>query len=382
MLDRAHVFTLALFSIAALAFVSCARTETGPPIEANAQSQMPGRAAVHGAATKASAGYSIQDLGAVAGDSESQVGQGTLAAGEGLNNLGQAAGLSLNPGADLIATLFENGAAININTIRATASMATAINDSGQVVGQEAQKNDKCGCWHAFLYSNGAMSNIENAAIFPYGSEAYGINKTGQVVGTGFLDTNDVSYHAFLYSGGQMTDLNPFNAPQSLAISINDSGQIIGYTLATSSTPGVATWLYSNGTFTNLSTTNRGAYINNNGQIAGHSTSTRHAVLYSSGTWTDLGTLPGTTSSVANSVNLSGQVVGSSTFPATYHPFKSPRPVAVVFTSSGPVDLNTLIPTGSGFTLTSAQAINNSGQIACDAKTSTGAQHVVLLTPM
>ena len=379
MLDRAKLFTLTFLSIAALAFVSCAPTQTGPPVTPSAQSQMPSRTTVHAAATTQ---YSIKDLGAVAGDSESQVGQGTITAGEGLNNLGQAAGSSWNPGADPTATLFDNGTATNINTIRATASMATAINDSGQVVGQETRSNDKCGCWHAFLYSNGAMTNIENTAIFPDGSEAYGINKSGQVVGVGFLDANDVSYHAFLYSGGQMTDLNPFNASQSLAISINDSGQIIGSSSGTSSMPGAATWLYSNGTFTNLSTTNSGAYINNNGQIAGHSTSTKHAVLYSNGTWTDLGTLPGTTSSVANSVNLSGQVVGSATFPATYHPFKSPRPVAVVFTSSGPVDLNTLIPTNSGFTLTSAGAINNSGQIACDARKSTGGLHAVLLTPM
>ena len=381
MLDRAHLFTLTFLSIAALAFASCARMQTGPSLTPSARSQMPSRATVHGAATT-SRGYAVKDLGALAGDSESQVGQGTITAGEGLNNLGQAAGLSWNPGADPTAALFDNGNAIDINTIRATASMATAINDSGQVVGQETRSGEHCGCWHAFLYSNGAMTNIENTAIFPFGSEAYGINKTGQVVGTGFLDTNDVSYHAFLYSAGQMTDLNPFNAPQSLAISINDSGQVIGWTLPTSSTPGVATWLYFNGTFTNLSTTNRGAYINDNGQIAGQSTSTQHAVLYSNGTWTDLGTLAGTTSSVANSVNLSGQVVGSATFPGTYHPFKAPRPVAVVFTISGPVDLNTLIPTNSGFTLTSARAINNSGQIACDAKTSTGAQHVVLLTPM
>ena len=380
MLDRAHLFTFTFLSIAALALASCARMQTGPSLTQSAQSQMPSRATVHGAATTFR-GYAVKDLGSLASDSESQVGQGTITAGEGLNNLGQAAGLSWNPGADPTATLFDNGNAIDINTIRATASMATAINDSGQVVGQETRSGEHCGCWHAFLYSNGAMTNIENTAIFPFGSEAYGINKTGQVVGTGFLDTNDVSYHAFLYSGGQMTDLNPFNAPQSLAISINDSGQIIGYTLATISTPAVATWLYSNGTFTNLSTTNRGAYINDNGQIAGHSTSTQHAVLYSNGTWTDLGLLSGTTSSVANSVNLSGQVVGSSTFPATYHPFKSPRPVAVVFTSSGPVDLNTLIPPSSGFTLTSAQAINNSGQIACNAKISTGGFHAVLLTP-
>ena len=45
------------------------------------------------------------------------------------------------------------------------------------------------------------------------------------------------------------------------------------------------------------------------------------------------------------------------------------------------INLNTLIPTGTGFTLTDAVAINDSGQILCDATNSNGSEHAVLLTP-
>jgi len=53
------------------------------------------------------------------------------------------------------------------------------------------------------------------------------------------------------------------------------------------------------------------------------------------------------------------------------------------------VDLNTLIPANSGFTIGGnpppAQAgtvrINDSGQILCTAKTAAGVYHAVLLTP-
>ena len=45
------------------------------------------------------------------------------------------------------------------------------------------------------------------------------------------------------------------------------------------------------------------------------------------------------------------------------------------------MDLNTLIPTGAGFTATDAIAINDAGQIFCDATNASSLEHAVLLTP-
>jgi hypothetical protein len=45
------------------------------------------------------------------------------------------------------------------------------------------------------------------------------------------------------------------------------------------------------------------------------------------------------------------------------------------------VDLNRLISGNSEFTLTDSIAINNAGQILCNAKNSSGTQRAVLLTP-
>jgi hypothetical protein len=45
------------------------------------------------------------------------------------------------------------------------------------------------------------------------------------------------------------------------------------------------------------------------------------------------------------------------------------------------VDLNTQIPSGTGFTLTDAVDINASGQILCDATNASGNEHAVLLSP-
>jgi len=55
--------------------------------------------------------------------------------------------------------------------------------------------------------------------------------------------------------------------------------------------------------------------------------------------------------------------------------------VALIVKNGHLVDLSTLTPSGSGFTLTDALAINDAGQIAADATTSAGRQHAVLLTP-
>ena len=52
-----------------------------------------------------------------------------------------------------------------------------------------------------------------------------------------------------------------------------------------------------------------------------------------------------------------------------------------ISTAKGLVDLNTLIPPGTGFTLTDAVGINDSGQILCDANNAGGSEHAVLLSP-
>src|SRR5215471_9925267 len=58
-------------------------------------------------------------------------------------------------------------------------SSATAINNSGQVVGTA---DTSAGAWHPFLYSGGKMIDLGT----PAGYEGYanGINNRGQVVGT------------------------------------------------------------------------------------------------------------------------------------------------------------------------------------------------------
>jgi probable HAF family extracellular repeat protein len=55
--------------------------------------------------------------------------------------------------------------------------------------------------------------------------------------------------------------------------------------------------------------------------------------------------------------------------------------VGLIFSNGAPGDRNTLIPSNSGFTITDAAAINDSGQIVGNAANPSGREHAVLLTP-
>ena len=109
--------------------------------------------------------------------------------------------------------------------------------------------------------------------------------------------------------------------------------------------------------------------INNVGQVV--FSGNNHASLYSNGTMTDLGTLPGQDyCSDAYGINNNGQVVGISYWPGVaYH--------AYIYSGGTMTALGTL-PGSSSSSWSKAYGINDNGQVVGDAVTSSGHWHAFL----
>jgi len=315
----------------------------------------------------------------------------------------------------------------NLGSLGLGESVDSAINATGQVTGYSYLSTlvqDPAGCppnypnpkkcvehpWHAFLYSNGQMTDLGTVGggDFSVGSA---INLSGQVVGGSA--TNNGGSDAFLWNGRKMINLGsqaPLNGSNSGANGINDSAQVVGQ-YGTGSTSHA--FLYSNGTITSLPepsfTAGSGCVadaINNAGQIAGScadATGQAHLVLWHNGAVADLGTLgpPGTWSfTQAVAINNNGQIAGTVFSGGTTEGFLysngiitnlgSFLPAAIndngvmvggqsIDTGGTVQNLNSLIPAGSGYQIQDATAINDNGQIV--ANTTTGGSGAVLLNP-
>jgi probable HAF family extracellular repeat protein len=295
-----------------------------------------------------------------------------------INNSGEVVG-SVVPGwngSNSIshAFLYRNSTMTDLGTLGGGDSGASAINDSGQVVGY-AHAAD--GLAHAFLYGGSTMTDLGTLSGGNH-SYAYDINNSAQVVGASWIDTGG-TYHAFRYSGSTMSDLGTLGGIASVANGINNGGQVVGWSYTASGTR--RAFRYSGTTMSDLGTLggdgSEARDINDNGQIVGDSypaSGSYHAFLYSGSTMTDLGTLGGMASSAA-SINRSGQIVGySNTSSGTNHAF--------VYSGSTMTDLNTLIKSGEGWTLEGATGINDKGQIVGTGTNPAGQSRAFLLSPV
>jgi probable HAF family extracellular repeat protein len=127
------------------------------------------------------------------------------------------------------------------------------------------------------------------------------------------------------------------------------------------------------GTFGGLNSHATG--INGSGKVIGYaslSSGYEHAFSAVGAAMTDLGTLGG--SSFAYGINDSGQIVGYS------WPTNSDHPHAFLYWNGMMLDLNALIPGGTGWELLEAYGINNAGQIVGEGLWN-GESHAFLLNP-
>jgi probable HAF family extracellular repeat protein len=232
----------------------------------------------------------------------------------GYNDHGQAAintHLS-DPGQTIHAYLGSGGSISDLGNIGSTTTIAAAINSSGTVVG--AAQNGAAN-YHAFVSSGGRM--VDLGTLGGQASGASAINSLGQVVGSSALA--DGSAHAFLFDGHKLLDLGTLGGLHSAATAINAAGHVVGSSMTASGAT--------------------------------------HGFLYDTAMH-DLGGLG--SSSFAYAINGAGQIVG-----LAYVPNSSGLLAHAVISSGGPwIDLNALIPPGTGWSLLeSATGISDDGRI-------------------
>jgi probable HAF family extracellular repeat protein len=191
------------------------------------------------------------DLGGVGG------GVGGIA--YAINTSGQIVGQATTAAQADRATLFSGSGSGNLDlgTLGGFNSSAYGINDSGQIVGSSALPGNSA--FHALLFSGTGSNNTDLGTLGGTDSHAYAINNAGVVVGNSQTGVGAGTFHAFIYSNGTMQDLNDLVVAGSGVTNIrlqdnarvpgkciNDAGQIaatgdvLGVTHAILLTPGSA----------------------------------------------------------------------------------------------------------------------------------------------
>ena len=189
------------------------------------------------------------------------------------------------------------------------ASIATAINYQGHVVGQVSTAP---GVYHAVLWKAGTIQDLGTlggASCSACVSTATGISTSDEVVG--YSTTAAGLFHAFSWTqSGGMQDLNIAGASDNAAYGINKTGQIVGEMSNTSSTF-AEVWIELAGVHSLASDSVAWAISDANQVVgaSGYSGPNQSAELWRGGTQVNLGTGAGK-SSVAYAVNTLTEVVG------------------------------------------------------------------------
>jgi len=246
---------------------------------------------------------------------------GSYSEGTAINNNGSVVGWSGSVGnAQEHAFVWDgNNGITDIGTLGDVSSQAIDINDSGVVVGYTRWWS---GTPTAFIYDE--VSGMRRLSeIVPEDSEwthfgrVYDIDNSGRIVGEG--EIGEERYSFLLDADSGLINLTELLGSERTVTGLNDSGQFIG-SLAVQFTDGRA--FFWDGT---------------NDPV-------------------DLGVLEGRESSHAYDMNESGQIVGDShSYNIRTHP--------VLWEDGELFDLNDLILPDSGWELSRAFGINNSGEI-------------------
>jgi probable HAF family extracellular repeat protein len=248
------------------------------------------------------------------------------------------------------------------------------MNDADEIVGTDIEKTQA----YSYTTGGGVVDLGAAGGTYKY-SVGAGINNVGEIVGDSSQLVGGVG-QPFVYTvanGLQPLTYAPGQSPITNAVGINDNGQIIGsdsngHAAIYSLTTGMVQDLGSLSSEVSIPTA-----INDLGQVVGvyQIDSTEHEEIFNAFIYTPGSRMLNIGDFTANDINASGEVVGT----YGYTPYATP----ILYTSStGMVDVNSLLPELSGWQLYSANAINNLGQITGEGIDPSGQDVAYVLTPV
>ena len=209
----------------------------------------------------------------------------------------------------------------------------------------------------ASILHNGELTTFQNLPGAA-GGAIYGVNNAGVAVGTAIANNRNIA--AVVFQNGAPTPLPSLGVAGGVAYDINNAGQIVGSSRTPQDLGRACLW--QNGQAIDLGTlggsTSEAVAINDLGMIVGSSAvnpSRDEGFIWHDGVMTSAGTLGGTRSGLLGINNL-GQAVGFS--------LNAAGQSRAVIWDGELVDLNTLLPPGSGWErLEVATGINDQGFI-------------------
>lgn len=180
----------------------------------------------------------INEAGAVAGNFDTAAGasHAFLYLNGVMHDIGAANALGLNAAGDVVGQtynahgasgfLYHAGTMTEIGHLgTGITSLAAAINDSGQIVGESDTAAELHAPSHPYLYDHGTLVDLGTLAGREVNS-AVVINNAGQVAG--YSESANGGMHAFFYEDGVMTDLGSFGGLDVTIGGMNQLGQVVG----------------------------------------------------------------------------------------------------------------------------------------------------------
>jgi probable HAF family extracellular repeat protein len=313
-------------------------------------------------------GGQIHDLGTLPGGYDSWA--------FAVNNRGRAVGFSTNGTADLYSYFYfqifgsstgtqtraflwdqQNGMQ-DLGTLGGPDAWAGLVNERGQVAGisyTSSTANANNGTCGANVPGQDPFFWDKDTGMIDIGTfggtcgVTNALNNRGQVAGQSYLAGN-LTAHAFLWNKRGhplMKDLGTLGGDNASALWLNDAGDVVGF-----------------------------ADLPNPPGCSGFSC-IHHAFLWKHGMMTDLGSVGSDPCSRALSINSKGQIVGFTIAVCGGNPT-----LGFLWEDGGPmIDLNTLVPPGSGLSLVEAIYINDRGEIVGNGVLANGDVHAFLLIP-